>query len=541
MMKTRKITKKLLLYGSVFLLIFLLFTSISLNVSAEETELLTEEWVATYTGSGNKADRSKDIAVDQLGNVYVTGFGFNGFNDDIITIAYGPSGNILWEAIYNGPKGNDYGEGIVVGSNGYVYVTGESKVGEGDYNYVTIAYDPQGNQQWVAKYNGKGHGEHSIKDITIDSDDNIYLTGISYIDDTDGDIITLKYDTSGILQWSEFYSSPQIDSPHAMAVDSQGNVYITGECDGSPTESTYLTVAYKTDGTYWEAKYDGFEDNIDSAKDIVLDSFGNIYVTGESELSGSGRDYFTVAYTPSGAILWEARYDGPGNDNDYATAITSDLNGNIYVTGHSMGIGTLNDISTIALDSTGNQLWVARYNGPGNFVDVGYDLAVDPFGNVLVTGLSFGSGTDFDSVTIAYDIYGNQLWLGCYNGPENKMDSTSDIAIDTMGNIYVTGVTQNGASGIDYLTIKYSISPIGGAKNIIENIEQLNLEEGTETSLVSKLENAIKSIINDRPSALGQLGAFINEVEALRGNKLTTDQADELIADAQRILDNIDN
>ena len=543
MMKTGKITKKLLIYGSVFLLIFSLFTSISLNVSAEETELFIEEWVAIYSGSGTTLERAKDIAVDQLGNVYVTGFGYIYGAYDIITIAYGPSGNILWEATYNGPaNGNDYGEGIVVGSNGHIYVTGESMVGKSNFDYITIAYDPQGNQQWLAIYNGKGPGEYSIEDITIDSNDNIYLTGISNIGSTSDNIVTIKYDSSGILQWSAFYSSHKIHIPHAMAVDSQGNVYITGYTFGGDSKPDYLTIKYDINGKQlWEVEYDGNEKSQNYANDIVLDSSGNIYVTGKSLLSGIYYDYFTIAYDSSGGTLWEARYDGPGNSHDYAMAITSDLNGNIYVTGYSMGSGTSFDISTVAYNSAGNQLWVARYNGPGNSDDVGYDLAVDPFGNVIVTGLSFGSGTSYDSVTIAYDSLGNQLWLGSYNGPENKIDYTSVIAIDPMGNIYVTGASVNSASGYDYLTIKYSISPISGTQNIIENIEQFNLEEGTETSLVSKLENAIKSIINDRPSALGQLEAFINEVEALRGNKLTTDQADELIADAQLIIDNINN
>jgi hypothetical protein len=82
-------------------------------------------------------------------------------------------------------------------------------------------------------------------------------------------------------------------------------------------------------------------------------------------------------------------------------------------------------------------------------------------------------------------------------------------------------------------------TPEEATESLISDIEDLDLPDGPETSLVSKLEMAIKSLQNDKPSAQGQLGAFINEVEAQRGKELTTEQADYLIAAAQKILNNI--
>jgi len=88
-----------------------------------------------------------------------------------------------------------------------------------------------------------------------------------------------------------------------------------------------------------------------------------------------------------------AKYIGSGNYHDEATAIAVDAMGNVYVTGESIGSGTLNDYATIKYDSSGTQLWVARYNGSGNNNDKATAIAVDSMGNVYVTGESGGSGT----------------------------------------------------------------------------------------------------------------------------------------------------
>src|SRR6266540_3922336 len=174
----------------------------------------------------------------------------------------------------------------------------------------------------------------------------------------------------------------------------------------------------------WVARYKGPGNARDTAWAVAVDASGNVYVTGASVGSGTGLDYATIKYNSSGIQQWVARYDGPGDTNDYANAIAVDGSGNVYVTGGSGGSrvgcgGACDDYATIKYDSSGTQQWVARYNGPGIFGDVGRAIAVDASGNVYVTGESMGSGSGYDYATIKYNSSGTQQWVDRYNGPGN--------------------------------------------------------------------------------------------------------------------------
>jgi hypothetical protein len=150
-------------------------------------------------------------------------------------------------------------------------------------------------------------------------------------------------------------------------------------------------------------RYDGPEDSTDYAYAIAVDGSGNVYVTGYSIGSGSGRDYATIKYLPDGDTAWVVRYNGLANDHDEAWALAVDNSGNVYVTGRSVGSGTLWDYATIKYQSNGDTAWVRRYNGPaGNGNDHAVALAVDSSGNVYVTGESKGDGTGYDYCTIKY-------------------------------------------------------------------------------------------------------------------------------------------
>ncbi|MGB2769180.1 MAG: SBBP repeat-containing protein [Candidatus Zixiibacteriota bacterium] len=311
---------------------------------------------------------------------------------------------------------------------------------------------------WVRRYNGPGNSDDEAYAIAADGSGNVYVTGRSRGSGTLYDYATIKHYPDGDTAWVRRYNGPvnSHDEAYAIAVDGSGNVYVTGLSVGSGTLYDYATIKYYANGdTAWVRRYNGPGNDLDRAYAIAVDGSGNVYVTGES-WSGTYYDYATIKYYPDGDTAWLRRYNGPGNYHDCAYAIAVDGSGNVYVTGLSEGSGTYDDYATIKYDPDGEAAWVRRYDGPGNHNDWAHAIAVDGSGNVYVTGESWG-GTYYtpNYATIKYYPNGDTAWVRRYDGPGNGYDRAYGIAVDGSGNVYVTGYSDGSGTSIDYATIKY--------------------------------------------------------------------------------------
>jgi hypothetical protein len=425
-------------------------------------------WVARYDGPGSRNDTASAAVVDRAGNVYVTGTSFGlGGNFDYATVKYDGQGNQLWVARYDGTTGDDSASALAVDTAGHVYVTGYSIGPGGNPDYATVKYGPAGNQLWVARYDGIGGGFDFASALAVDGAGNVYVTGQSDGLGSGPDYATIKYDAQGKLIWVARYDGHggAVDSASALVVDGAGNVYVTGYSAGSGAGYDYATIKYDPKGNQlWVARYDGPGGDFDFATALAVDDGGNVYVAGRSVGAGTGYDYATVKYDGRGNQLWVARYDGPGNGDDSASALVVDQAGNVYVTGASLGQGAGSDYATIKYDAQGNQLWVARYHGPGEGGDSATALAVDSAGNVYVTGASAGPGTGSDYATVKYDRKGNQLWAGRYDGPDNGDDHAYALQLGGAGEVCVVGSSYGGGS-LNYATVtrldSVTLSPNG--------------------------------------------------------------------------------
>jgi len=427
---------------------------------------IAQEWLARYDGSGSGTDWPLAMAIDESGNVYVTGESYGSDTDqDYATIKYCPDSNIpAWIKRYNGSwNKRDVARAITLDGLGNIIVTGLVLDSATKEDYVTIKYDPDGNEIWVATYNGPDDNQDEPYAVEVDDFNNIYVTGKSRDSSTYEDYATIKYNSdSNIPVWVARYNGPgnYDDGAKGIAVDSSGNVYVTGTSYGSGTSWDYATIKYSPDSNIpvWVARYNGPDNGADSATAIATDYVGNVYVTGTSAGYGTGVDYTTIKYSPDSNVpVWIVRYNGPaGSGYDNVRAMVVDTVGNVYVTGQSDGVGTDNDYATIKYDPNGTEVWVARYNGPDNDYEEAEDLAVDTAGNVYVTGRSKGSGTHYDFATVKYDPNGNEVWVERYNGPGDDWDVPHAMVVGASGNVYVTGNSIGSGTGSDYATIKYS-------------------------------------------------------------------------------------
>jgi Beta-propeller repeat len=424
----------------------------------------TQEWVQTYNGTGGGLDISFSVVVDNLGNVYVAG---NSPGDtsanDITTIKYDSAGQQQWVRRYNGPGNSDDGtngtNAIAVDDSGNVYVTGWS-AGTENTDYVIIKYNSTGDEQWAQRYNGPGNGYDAPYGIALDSSGNVYVTGTSTGDGTGFDYATIKYDNDGEQQWVKSLNGTGngYDAALALAIDASGNVCVTGISTAQNGLGDCVTIKYDTDGNQqWAKTYDGAANGNDYGNSVTVDTSSNVYVTGTSAGAETGQDYLTIKYDSSGQQLWASTYSSPKNNWDEGRSIGLDGSGNVYVTGvlaFSEG-GSSDDWGTIKYDSTGAEQWVRIYDGPASIADEAWSIAVDVSGNSYVVGYSHGLTSGSDLTSIKYDTDGVEKWVEAYDSPTHGTDSGFDIAVDSQGNVYVTGASGLGIA-IDYATIKYS-------------------------------------------------------------------------------------
>ncbi|TKJ41216.1 hypothetical protein CEE37_06005 [candidate division LCP-89 bacterium B3_LCP] len=447
----------------IVLLVFAILIQLCLFKTFQQANAqVYEQWVTKYNGLGIGVDYAQSLAIDRNGNAYVTGHSYvNGINSDYATIKYDSAGVEQWFARYNGPANYlcDIAKSLAVDADGNVYVTGYSEGSGTDADYATIKYAPTGIEQWVARYNGPGNGPDQAYSLAVDLDGNVYVTGASIGSSTGWDYTTIKYDSAGIEQWVATYNGPGngSDQANSLAVDPSGNVFITGRSDGSGASNDLATIKYGIDGSeLWVARYSSPVLGCDVPSSLYIDVDGNVYVTAASGGIETGLDYVTIKYDPRGFELWVVRYNGPENGDDCSTSLDVDSDGSVYVTGFSEGSGTDWDYATIKYDPNGIEQWEARYNGLGNSLDLAYSLAVDGDGSVYVTGLSEGNGTYYDYATVKYDNNGFELWVARFNGPGNFDDGAQSLAVSAEGNVYVTGYSDGSGTNYDYATIKYT-------------------------------------------------------------------------------------
>src|SRR5574341_783342 len=138
-------------------------------------------WVRRYNGPGNSSDYPHALAVDDSGNVYVTGQSAgSGTSYDYATIKYSPSGDTLWVRRYNDP-GNDFdaANALALDGSGNLYVTGQSDATGANWDYATVKYSPAGETLWSRRYNGPGNAGDLASALAVDDSGNVYVTGFS--------------------------------------------------------------------------------------------------------------------------------------------------------------------------------------------------------------------------------------------------------------------------------------------------------------------------------------------------------------------------
>ena len=509
-----------------------------------------QTWAVHYDG-GSGTDSVNAMVVDAQGYIYVTGWSEgSGSGTDYVTVKYNRSGSQEWAVRFNGTEnGDDVPYSIAVDAVGNVYVTGASATGINDAEYLTIKYDHNGTMLWSAAY--EGISIDIATSVAVDASGNVFVTGGSRAGSNfNFDYLTIKYDSDGNQLWTDRYdgSSPDFtgeDIALDLKVDAAGNAYITGR-SALFFVANAVTIKYAPDGTRdWVQSFDGQGSDYREGIALALDSDGNTYMTGSSGLFYS--EISTLKYASDGSQLWLKYYQGPEFGNSAGLDITLDDSGYVYLTGFSyQDTITGYDYATIKYTPAGDKVWDKLYNGTGSKTDEALAIAADGESNVYVTGASTNPAGNYDYATVKYDYSGKQKWAARFNGTGNGRDEAVAVALDDSGNVIVAGHSYSTGTGYDFVTIKYKqiFIPVPDAlQDAVDSVQSLPLGAGNKNALTSKLKNAIaKYNAGDYNAAKNILYAFINQLnQFVADGALTQAQAQPLIDYAMSIIDAINS
>ena len=335
--------------------------------------LVLDPGYSTYLG-GSSHDWGKGIAVDSTGNVYVTGetrssdFPTQNPHDssldqisDAFVTKLSSSGNTLIYSTYLGGDNQDRGESIAVDSSGNAYITGlthssdfptqnpfqDSNANEGSGNAFVAKLSSSGNTLIYSTYLGGNSGSGG-SGIAVDSSGNAYITGETssdfptqnpYQGSSGGgsDAFVTKLSSSGnTLIYSTYLGGSGRDFGRGIAVDSEGNAYVTGNTSSpnfpiqnpfqstlDPTADAFITKLSSSGNTLVYSTYFGGS-GTEGARDIAVDNSGNAYVTGstgtsnfptqnpyQSSHGGGSNDVFVTSFLPDGSLTSETMLPTP--------------------------------------------------------------------------------------------------------------------------------------------------------------------------------------------------------------------------------------
>ena len=254
------------------------------------------------------------------------------------------------------------------------------------------------------------------------------------------------------LDWVQQLGTSESDSASSVFADRQGNVYVSGSTAYSPS-GKYDTFVnkYDADGNQvWVRQLSG---------DVVVnlgvsgDGLGNLYISGYTNSNfATGRgdtvDAYLVKYDSSGNLVWTRQFAQASED--YSYGVSADSLGNVFIAGYTFGnLGGPNsggrDAFVTKYDVNGSRIWTRQLGSTWD--DWATGLSADGLGNVYLTGITDGalagsSSGGRDAFLTKYDASGNRLWVEQL-GPA----TASGISVDSLGNVFVTGSTSGGLDG----------------------------------------------------------------------------------------------
>jgi uncharacterized protein YjdB len=427
---------------------------------------------ATYLG-GTAFDFGHNVAIDQAGNVYMSGYTNStsgiatsgasqtvfGGSLDAYLAKFNSSGLLLW-ATYFGGSSAETNTSVAIDADGNVLLSGQTQSSSGiattgayqtslsgTSDVFVVKYSSSGAKMWATYYGGSGAENCDIAALATNGT-NVYLAG--YTNSSSGiatagaqqatfggvyDLFLVKFNGSGVRQWATYYGNSGEEYTPCVATDGSGNVYLAGRTNsltGIATEGTHMSSSLAVVGS-------------------------------------SNSDAFLVKFNEAGERQWGTYFGGSSEDD--AHSLATDNAGNVYMSGYTNSSSNISTagayqvvkgtagVYLVKFNTNGIRQWGTYYGGTsGASSDIRWVTTTDLYQNVYLAGwtasssaiatagshqTAYGGGSS-DAFLAKFNGAGQRQWGTYFGGAGN--DEGRSIAIDATGHAYMAGFTTSTAS-----------------------------------------------------------------------------------------------
>ncbi len=359
---------------------------------------------------------------------------------------------------------------------------------------LLIKTDARGNISWTKTYGGTNYEWASSVQQT--SDGGYIVVGQTYsFGAVDQDILLIKTDASGDIQWGKTYGGTSQDWASSVQQTSDGGYIVAGYTTsfGAGSVDIFLIKTDENGNIIWAKTYGGT--SWDEASSVQQTSDGGYIVAGFTGSFGAGGwDAFLIKTDENGNIIWAKTYGGTGVDYAYSVHQTSD--GGYIVAGRTESFGAgLGDVFLVKTDANGNIIWAKTYGGTND--DFAYSVQQTSDGGYILAGYTSSFGASSDILLIKTDANGNIIWAKTYGGTNYEwaysVRQTSD------GEYIVAGITASSGAGLDDIfLIKTDANGNIGSCSIVQDASptenSVSPTENTTSPSVSSLSLTANSV-----------------------------------------------
>jgi hypothetical protein len=365
--------------------------------------------------------------------------------------------------------------------NGNIITAGAVTVAGQGSNAIVQKQSAAGTILWTKTFNGAGNGDDAAYGVTTDSLGNVIVVGAVVTAAGSGsDVWVQKYDMNGVAVWTQFYAGNPAQVTYndfglGVATNATNDVFITGAVVPNVTTSAFDIIVAKLAGLNgtiaWTDIVNGANPNPMNATTsnhndfglaITVDATGSVIATGSIDNTDTS-DIWVRKYKDNGVsftALWNKTFNGPGNNTDSGSAITTDPMGNVYLAGSQTVTGQNLNTWISKLDGAGTQVWQASSGVNTALNDEALGIAIDPTGLVAVGGYFTQSNNTQDGwvqkFTAAGVAIGMPSWPKTYSGNAGSDDSINGVVVDASGAVWAAGAESTLAQGLNALLVKYA-------------------------------------------------------------------------------------